>query len=270
MGHAVGGPIRRWFHGAGFQWFRRWARKLSGALVSWVAIVQAARPDAFEGFAQAFVQFWHDAGWAWLLLAIALGVAGWFKGADPIPTNATDAILTEFQKALFGHTGDDDAHHRVTLFKRVRLRPRIVRDAAGGLRGPLSGWLVPVARSGHGTKHTRTKFLCPDDTDQAQGIAGRAWASPAAIVQDLPDMTAPSDSTQVSYARATNVPVEWIQKRKRPEARSLMGLRIDDARTSKPWGVLVIDSRAPSFDTQLARAQFNAYAPVLSALAQSM
>ena len=198
------------------------------------------------------------------------GVAGLHKVSDPALRDATDAILDEFQEALFGSKGDDDAHHRITLFKRVRLQPVIMRDASGKQRWPGSGWLVPIARSGHVTKNTRTRFLCPDDTDNAQGVAGRAWARPTVVVEEVPDLTSANRSEKDVrlYANATYMPEEWVRKRC-PGARSLMGFRVDDA-TSEPWGVLVIDSRLTTFNTQIAQQEFSAYAPVLARLVQSM
>ena len=97
----------------------------------------------------------------------------------------------------------------MALFKRVRLQPVIMRDTNGKRRWPGSGWLVPVARSGYSTKNTRTRFLCPDDTDSAQGVAGRAWAGLAAVeATQLPDVTDPncSEADLRSYAEATSAP----------------------------------------------------------------
>ena len=52
-------------------------------------------------------------------------------------------------------------------------------------------------------------------------------------------------------------------------ARSFMGFRVEDTR-SEPWGVLVIDSRGPDFDTQRAQEASKAYSRVLARLVQGI
>ena len=271
MGQPVGGPIRRWLHGEGIRRLRVMARWLSGFVILWVGAVLAISPERVWSPAGGFVQFWHDTAWIWLLGAVVGGFAG-YRTAHPALADATNVILNEFRDALFARTGDDDAHHRVTLFKRVRLQPVIMRDTNGKRRWPGSGWLVPVARSGYSTKNTRTRFLCPDDTDSAQGVAGRAWAGLAAVeATQLPDVTDPncSEADLRSYAEATSVPEAWVRKR-RPAAQSLMGFQVEHETSREPWGVLVIDSRSPKLNTQVAHTQFRAYAPVLTSLVRSM
>lgn len=230
-----------------------------------------ALPDDSPG-AGGFVQFWHDTALYWLIgTAFLAMLASWWVIPDRALSDATDAILDEFREALFGDIDDDDANHRITLFKQVRLQPTI--RSATGWCWPGGGWLVPVARSGHGTKNTRIRFRSPDDPTEAEGIAGKAWARPMVLVSGLPDLTDSSCSDSLeSYAEATSIPVTWVQKRVRkgkPTPRSLMGFRVED-KQGDPWGVLVIDSRSPTPKTKVAQEEFNAYAPVLARLVESM
>ncbi len=234
----------------------------------WVCAIQLAPTgQRWSGF----IEWWHDTAWIWFLVGVVVfSVASMLRHGDLIAMDATNAILDKIQDALFGDSGDDDAHHRVTLFKRER-KWLWLKDASGHRRRPGRRWLSVVARSGYGTKNTTVRFRCPDDTDQAEGVAGRAWARSTALpVQDLPDLKSPrcSDEDRRSYAKQTFVPVEWVQE-EQPAARSLMGFRVDDVK-SAPWGVLVIDSRSPTFDTQRAQEEFRAYARVLAQLVQSM
>ena len=276
MASAAGSPMRRWFHGTGFRSFLAWTRRAATVTGSLVAAVLAATPEGAASLwapLESVVKSGHDTAWIWLTCAIVLGgAASWLLGGlrHPAVLDATNAILDEFQEALFARVGGDYAHHRVTLFKRVSWRATFAKDNAGGLRWPWSGWLVPVARSGHGTLRTGVHFLCPDDTDHAQGVAGRAWArTQAVVVQRLPELTDGNESRQdvvETYAEKTFVSGAWVV-RNAPRARSLMGFRVEDAR-SNPWGVLVVDTRLPELNTQLAHERFNSYAPVLARLLQ--
>ena len=276
MASPAGSPMRRLVHRSGVRWFLKLVRGTSAVVGTLVAAVLKATPEgaaSLWGPLQSVVEFGHETAWLWLAGALVFGgAASWFLGKldHPAVLDAVDAILAEFREALFGNLGGDTAHHRVTLFKRVPWKLAVARDNAGKLRWPWSGWLVPVARSGHGTRNTNVRFLCPDDTDNAQGVAGRAWASSrAVIVQELLDLgktEVVSEDEIRSYAEQMFVPDVWVKKRS-PRARSLMGFRVEDAR-SNPWGVLVVDSRMPKLNTQLAQEEFNAYAPVLARLVQ--
>ena len=215
-----------------------------------------------------FVADWQATGWIWLTAsALGIAVASLLERRDSVPLDASNAILDAFREVVFGDTRDDDAHHRITLFKRERGWCPAMTDGSGRWQRPGSRWLVPVARSGHGSKKTRARFRCPDDTDGAEGIAGRAWARSRVVrAKRLPNLNGPNCSEEDlrSYASATYVSVEWVRKRK-PAARSFVGFRVDDAR-SEPWGVLVIDSRRRDFDTERAREAFDTYSPVLMRL----
>ena len=226
---------------------------------------------ATDGHFAVFVVSWQETAWIWLVASVVLiMIPSWLlRGQDPVSLDASNAILDAFREALFGDSSDDDAHHRVTLFKWER-RWRSMRDGSGRWQRPGSRWLVPVARSGHGSKKTLARFRCPDDTDRAEGIAGRAWARSSVCAMKLPNVNRQgcSEKNLQRYASRTYVSVRWVRKRK-PAARSFMGFRVEDTR-SEPWGVLVIDSRRPDFDTQRAQEASKAYSRVLARLVQGI
>lgn len=272
MGELAGPPFERWLRGSSVQWIRKAAHIVSGVIVAASGAVLATTPDNVWDPLEGTFQFWHDTAWLWLVLAALFHMLAAVlpRGADAVAPDATNAILNKIQAVLFRDLDDDEAHHRVTLFKRVR-RWRVLKDASGKRQRPGRYWLEPIARSGRSTKDTRVRFRCPDDPSKAEGVAGRAWARVAAVrVGDLPDLDSASccDDDLNRYARDTFVPEEWVRE-ENPRCRSLMGFRVDDGR-SDPWGVLVIDSRLPTFNTQQAQAEFRSYTPVLAQLVQSL
>ena len=276
MGQPAGTPFRRTLRGRGIQQKLRAVQIGAEFMIVWVGAILVAPTDKLLG---RFVQYWHNTAWIWLIIAVVAWVVTLpFRRGDRAPMDATGAILDEFRDALFGGVEDDDANHRITLFKRERRWLMFLSDTSGKRHWrPGCRWLVPVARSGHGTGNTRIRFRCPDDTNQAEGVAGRAWARQTAFsVANLPDLADVncSNDDRERYAGMTNVSERWVTARwvtdpRRRRARSLMGFRVDDAR-SEPWGVLVIDSHLPTFNTQLAQNEFGAYAPVLAQLVRGI
>ena len=272
MGKLAGPPFERWLRGSSAQWLRKAAQIIGGVIVGASGAILATTPDKVWDPLEGFFQFWHDTAWFWLLLAASLyGLAAVMpRGADAVALDATNAILNKIQAVLFRDVDDDEAHHRVTLFKRVR-RWRVLKDASGKRQRPGRYWLEPIARSGRSTKDTRVRFRCPDDPSKAEGVAGRAWARVAAVrVVHLPDLGSASctEDDLNRYARDTFVPEKWVGD-ENPRCRSLLGFRVDDVR-SDPWGVLVIDSRLSTFNTQQAHVEFRSYTPVLAQLVQSL
>ena len=212
--------------------------------------------------------------WAWLgILLCSCAVAACAKLltvlGNPSFLAVVEEVLDRFREGVFGDDGDL-AHHRVTLFKHhgFHLFGFDIKE-----RGwPLSGWLVPVARSGHTAQKTSVRFLAPHDTDRAQGIAGRAWAaaSGTASAWALPDIrrdTATSDDVR-QYAEQTNVTGAWVKKRS-PGSRALMGFTIETP-SGVRWGVLVVDSREPDLDLVKAKTQYHSYGRVLGRLVEEM
>lgn len=143
-------------------------------------------------------------------------------------------------------------HHRVTLYKYASwsLRPKPLRGWVWGWgRGPTSGWLVPVARSGHTTQKVKSTFLAPDDADACEGVVGRAWACEGVIHQsNLPMIDKSSSDADIkSYAKNTWVSEVWVRnkiKQPKPLARSFIGYPIKV--NGRRWGVVVVDSVDPN------------------------
>jgi hypothetical protein len=95
--------------------------------------------------------------------------------------NAIEGLLTEFRKHSFTKIclESEQYSHRVTLFQYVTYRHwwflftsrcwlKCFRFV-GGLRGPWSGWLIVVRRSGNAKKRTNLVFLACDDGENAEG-----------------------------------------------------------------------------------------------------
>ena len=208
--------------------------------------------------------------WGWLVvLVMIVGGTGLCtlllrRWGDPNLLGVLHEILDQFRDGVFEGHQEDHAHHRVTLFQHRMWSFRITDP-----RWPLSGWLVPVERSGHTYQKTKTRFLAPDNPTKAEGIAGRAWIDNTAFVADLPDLAGGLSWEAISeYADKTYVPTKWVRKQK-PHARSLMGFRIEKS-TGEPWGVLVIDSGNPNLDGQRAIAEFRNYGRVLSRIVEGL
>jgi len=139
-------------------------------------------------------------------------------------------------------TKDDPRHfHRVTMFKHCRFHFG---------KWPFSGWMVPVARSGHSTKSGIRHFKASlDNPDQAEGVAGRAFAYQRMVpVYDLPNLNVArtNDDDIRRYAEKSFVSIKKIGKDRtseRPTPRSLLGIPVEVK--GKPWGAIVLDSHHP-------------------------
>lgn len=170
-------------------------------------------------------------------------------------------VLEEFRRQIFPGTKDPLHFHRVTLF---RHRPWVFRwDCIRA--GAKFGWLKVVSRTGHTTQNSRTVFFAPNDPEQAQGVAGVAWAWGQTVFKEgLPDLSVANVSDEIlqEYAAASNADFEYIKKLK-PRSRSLCGIPIEVQ--GRIWGVLVVDSR----DARLPQKLINQhYAPAVKFLSR--
>lgn len=164
----------------------------------------------------------------------------------PVLWSTIQFVLDQYQEELFS---DKEPHlHRVTLYRHVRFH--------WGWR-PFSGWMVPVARSGHTGKSRIPKFRASDNApEKAEGIAGQAWVQKKLIMsKDLPniDGTSTTEDDLNSYAEKGFVSRAWLDRRlklsKRKEkinCRSFLGIQVKVK--GIPWGALVIDSKDPEGD----------------------
>lgn len=196
---------------------------------------------------------------AWWLLVMLGGLAGTSKivcsrlGA-PWVWEIVQSMVGELNRQAFRNNANDPSHHhRVTLFKHVRCRFRVWPWRSrfwpwGPGHWPCSGWLVPVARSGHTTQRTKTIFMAPDEADHAEGVAGKAWSCNGILHKsNLPDLYSDTSKENVAaYANETWLAEELVQKRMQEGlslARSYLGIQIEVK--GKRWGVIVLDSRKP-------------------------
>ena len=259
------------------QWNRlrkllRAARPVSEIGLAVIAAALVADPELFAGtpFVERSVAVLRSRAPVFVglcVLGLVTSALGSHLLRDPALLSAVKAVLDQFRDGVFRELQGDDAHHRVTLFKRRRFYLRGFDLANRGWPG--SGWLVPVARSGHTAQRTNVRFLAPDDTDRAQGIAGRAWAamSGTADVNELPSVSDEHGAIG-DYAERSNVTTKWVERRM-PHSRALMGFRIEN-RTGEPWGVLVVDSRHPNIEGNRAGREYRNHGKVLSHLVEGI
>ena len=133
----------------------------------------------------------------WWLVPLLLLLAGIFEGLKkwigrPLQWKSVQATLDTIDKYLFREYLDSTSHyHRVTLFRRNRFHPCIrLWPFYFRFSWPWSGWMVPVARSGHTYQQMLSIFMAPDDPLRAEGVAGKTWACRCRIdLSDLPDVS---------------------------------------------------------------------------------
>jgi hypothetical protein len=105
-----------------------------------------------------------------------------------------------------------------------------------------------MLRSGHTAQKTDTVFYAPDNSDQAEGVAGRAWACKKAVaVTGLPELKQGSTQKDIrDYARKTFCDEKMVRKRLE-EGKSLASaiVAIPVMKRGELWGVVVLDSRYP-------------------------
>jgi hypothetical protein len=174
------------------------------------------------------------------VLAIAAMTALQRRIGEPKTWGLVQTVLDQFRARVFSSDSDDLHEHRVTLFRHVGwcwcLR-----------RWPWSGWLVPVARSGHTTQRTDALFMAPDDAERAEGVAGKTWALRRTVFIDrLPNLRCDgvTPEAKAEYAKLSLMPDVLVEKRN-PKARSLYGAPVEVK--GQIWGVVVVDSRKETF-----------------------
>lgn len=192
-------------------------------------------------------------------------------------------VLDDFRKKVFPGVGSmkEPVHHnRVTLFKHFSTAVFLPRHAWkstlwpwGFWRWPWSGWLVVSMRSGHVTQTATAIFLCPDDPENGEGVAGQAWSRGAYRVTGLPNFEYAEypryarwwmcwcmelmkfENSKViafrdfkervtNYADSTNTSWYCVLKRIRSKKscpNDILGVMIENSK-GEPWGVLVMDS----------------------------
>lgn len=218
-------------------------------LLTVLGAVLYAKPEDYDSWPtfKTFLEF--DRDYAFLVIpgiTILVGAATFFKthfGTNNT-WNTVSSLLEEYKKAITEESeifqSEADYCLRITLYKYVGWRWAFCVF-------PFTGWMVPIARTGHTTISWRIPRFCTPvaSPDNAQGVAGQVYVQKKIIpVYDLPDLnTDTSDGAYKDYATRGFVTVEWLKKRQSHTSRALLGVPIEVK--NKPWGALVIDSRKP-------------------------
>lgn len=206
---------------------------------------------------------------AWLIIffstcaIVVLNIVSRLIG-EPWRWNAVQLVLDKFRDSVYleSFPGDPVHYHRVTLFKHVQFLARFKS-------WPWSGWLVPMARSGHTNQISNSIFKAPDDADKAEGVAGLAWSSKQTeSISQLPEISKTSaEDILLEYSTATNVNVGVVKRRlqkSRPNPRSLIAVPIEVNNRVK-W-IVVLDSRSPRDLREIADVAASSYTPIISHL----
>jgi hypothetical protein len=252
---------------------------VGGLLVVVLSSMLKADPNEYKDWfvlQRMFSANQRNAFWLIPLLTIIVGIVSFFKSyfGNLSTWNTVTYLLEKYKKAIFenrdGVKNDPEFYHRITLYKFVGWRWAFCVF-------PWHGWMVPVARTGHTTHtHKIPRFrVFRSNPDKAEGVAAQTYVQKRIVpVDNLPLINENSTEKDIEeYATKGFVNKEWIEKRKRKQglySRSLLGIPIEVK--SKPWGVMVIDSRSPepisSVDI-LATTQFTTLAEMLGKLLEN-
>ena len=247
-----------------------------GAIIDYADKVDKTKHPTVAGILDKFDQ--HSLTIFMVLLgAFILGRILSRKG-DVLAWRTVQAQIDILQRIAFpGQAGDLNDNHRVTLFKHKdwnwsRFFSRAGFQNAWKRRSwPWSGWLVPVVRSGHTGKGTKTVFWCPDEGRKAEGLAGFCWSSDAGVSKEgLPSIRmVSSEENKEKYCRQSFMPRPMLDtycSEGKPLARNILALPIMNGVGDK-WGVLVFDSmNADGVDEEKARESFDVIVDSLGVL----
>jgi hypothetical protein len=209
-------------------------------------------PDGFfDKLARTFQKY------AFLLLVILVvtsiiaQILKWLVG-NPNLLEALEGLAEEYRAYIFDgkYAKDEDRYkHKVTIFEHRKC----VYDPvawlkrwwkSGSFRGPWSGLVVPVARSGHANKSTDVIFSAHEDETKAEGVAGLTFSQGVIITRlNLPDINA-NHGVKSDYVTQSLSPEWLVEKRLRDKKElplALIGIPIFSSSGAK-WGVMVIDS----------------------------
>ncbi len=173
-------------------------------------------------------------------------------------------ILKEYREKIFtaDDLNDDPHHHRVTLFKKVDFYLCFKQ-------WPWSGWLIPVARTGHTTRTSSNIFRVPDSTVNPEGIAGKTWIRDGMYnVYNLPDLHAnPTEDNFQTYADDTFCSKDLVSKRIFGQ-RSYCGFPVEV--NGNQWGVIVIDSYNSILRTRVLKQRYDTIIKTLDEALEGM
>ena len=241
----------------------KWLQLIGTALVSSHSWLSAAdfTSAGFIGWPNLVTDLlskYKGSGYLSWVFAFGLGlfVLGFFgqKIRSPKDWKLIQFMLDRAQEIAYPNTIGDPKHfHRVTLFRYQKWanvhhwsKKKLWR---WGAMAPWSGWLVPVCRSGHTSKTTKTKFAALQNGN-CEGICGLSWSTDSGkVVQNLPAVRTGNRTNRAKYASATNCCKEMIDHmldgtddaKSAPMSIGAIPVRV----SGELWGVLVFDSQAP-------------------------
>ncbi len=182
-------------------------------------------------------------------------------------------ILDKAQEIAYpDQNGQDPKHfHRVTLFQYQKFarvhhysqtsQSKVTRFIwPWGKMNPFSGWLVPVKRSAHTSKETRTRFAVLAN-GESEGICGKAWSNDnTLVIRNLPSVQPSNVINRRKYAEATNCCRQMIdymlkdtgEPKTAPRSIGAIPVRVD----GELWGMLVFDSQDPNGVSNTIEADF--------------
>lgn len=226
---------------------------LIAASIEWAGKVDPITHPTFYKYFE-IVKEYSLFGYAAMLFLFWYGTFLSRKG-NKVCWEALQVQIDELQKIAFAnHQHDSNDSHRVTLFKYKkwcwgRYNWNLLAWFKSSIKGqsPNSGWLIPVLRSGHLSKHTKTVFHVPDKGRGAEGVGGQCWASDFVVyVENLPALNASSNNeNRDKYGHRTHMPrtlVDSYIKNDKDLSRSLMAIPVITASGNR-WGVVVLDSQ---------------------------
>jgi hypothetical protein len=229
-----------------------------------LTVISRQTPEQLIGwpsFLQAPISWLLGSSW-WLVVALGALAAIGKVIKEKLDTNwvwaTVKSIVDQIRKDAFAgqlQPAPTD-HHRATLFRYQKFLwwPFPARGLWpwGRGRGPSSGWLVPVIRSGTRTQKSVTYFLAPDRGEDAEGVAGAVWAQEGELDQS-PGFTLgengvrPTDVQITDYAKKASLSETSVRRmlsQGKVLSASFRGVVVL-GKESKIWGVLMLDSRTP-------------------------
>ncbi|WP_196138764.1 hypothetical protein [Aliikangiella sp. G2MR2-5] len=241
--------------------------------------------ESWPEFGRYFVGFVHKYQWYFFLLIITLVVLGFFikkLAGDEWAWNRLQFLIDAYQEKVFKKFSDDPRHfHRVTLFQYQKFRWRL-GTRPGRFENklfhkiwpykkeshPLSGWLVPVLRSGHTTQKASSVFLCNKDHAVAEGIAGMIFIrSGTTVTQPLPVPSQSAGKKEIKkYCTESSITIDRYYQMFRngqPPPATIGGFPIE--KNGKLWGVLVLDSTS---ETGVDTSSIDDYSILISLIGQ--
>lgn len=238
-------PVLRWMLGAAY------AGALAGAAIG--ALLMRMQESEYANWGEpvaSLARFVRQHPWIVALMPGVAAVARW--GSEHLTRSwllkMVQSLLTDYCDQVFsGQAGAKD-DHRATLFVRRQFALKGTFPWSRH-RHPFSGWLVPVARSGHTTQNVRARFLAPDRAEKSEGVAGMTWRNRAIVTTPaLPKLTSTSVEADIeAYCKLTKITEAWVRKRLEDDEElplSLRGLPVEVA--NELWGVVVLDSKDPN------------------------